>query len=278
MTLDREEIASWSVSIGVHALLFLIMLFWIVQQSVILLPMEVQLLFADAHTKPVTRPHAAPPVRTDPTARTAQAATRTLSRVPSQQADARKQSASAPRIPAASQQGRSAPAVPPAQARTQNPVEFLDRGSDKPRITHSPSPSASPRTGTREELAGTGSSRDRTGSAITQRPAGSGETPSISGTPSSAATISWADGVARNRIAGVLPVFPPDVHREATITVTFLVHPNGSIHGITFLQKGEPKFEQAVLAAMRTWKFNTLASAVPQEDQEGKAAFTFRLK
>ena len=191
----------------------------------------------------------------------------------------RKSAATGNPIPSTSRQGQATADVPSTQPRGQTPVEFLNRGIEKPRVTSGTSPSASPVIGTREQVAGTGSDRDRTGSAITQRPAGGGgETPSISGTPSSSTTISWASGVNRNRIAGAMPAFPSDVHREATIKVRFSVRVDGGVHSITFLQKGEPKFEQAVLTAMRTWRFNALATKGNQDDQDGTATFVFTLK
>jgi len=90
--------------------------------------------------------------------------------------------------------------------------------------------------------------------------------------------IAWGSGISRSRIAGLLPVFPEGVHREAQIQVKFTVRPDGSLFGMTLVQKGEPSFEQASLSAMRTWKFNALPVTSEQKDQKAVATFYFKLK
>lgn len=100
----------------------------------------------------------------------------------------------------------------------------------------------------------------------------------LSSTPATASNIDWGMGPSRNRIAGVMPEFPSGVTREATIKVRFTVKPDGSVRNITFIQKGEPAFENAVLRAMRTWKFNALPGSMEQTDQNALATFRFELK
>jgi TonB family protein len=90
--------------------------------------------------------------------------------------------------------------------------------------------------------------------------------------------IEWAGGITRQRIAGSMPGFPDGVNREAQIVARFVVEPDGEIRDIVFLRKGEPRFEERVLAAMRGWRFNRLPAAVGQADQTGKATFYFKLK
>jgi protein TonB len=75
-----------------------------------------------------------------------------------------------------------------------------------------------------------------------------------------------------------MPAFPRDVNREAQIRVRFTVRPDGAIGAMAVLQKGEPRFEQAALAAMGSWRFNALPAGAERRDQTGVATFNFRLR
>jgi TonB family protein len=109
-------------------------------------------------------------------------------------------------------------------------------------------------------------------SAITSDPG------TLSATPHSSADIQWDGGLSRNRISGVLPSFPPGASREVQVAVRFRVRPDGTMYGMTVIQKGDPRYERAALTAMRTWRFNALPPEVKQSDQTGTAVFTFTLK
>jgi TonB family protein len=100
----------------------------------------------------------------------------------------------------------------------------------------------------------------------------------LNATPRSSANIQWDGGLARNRIAGILPAFPPGSTRDAQISVRFRVRPDGSMYGMTVIQKGEAAYERAALDAMRTWKFNALPESAQQADQVGTATFVFKVR
>ena len=276
MTLDREDYASWTISVGIHAALLLIMLIWMVRQQDLPIPREVEVLFGYDEPERRVPPPRPQPVTTDRSTDISRRIERSTAASASPR-QAQRQPARPAATTAAPARGQSAPFIPPTQPRGHDQVEFLERGGEKTRVAPTAVTSVPVTPGTREQLPGSDAQRDRSGSAITKMPAEAGS-PTVTGSPGSSTSISWSDGAARNRIAGTLPVFPPDVHREATITVRFRVRPDGSVFDITFVRKGEPKFENAVLTAMRTWKFNALPEGSRKEDQTGTAAFTFKLK
>jgi TonB family protein len=274
-TEPNDEMKSWGISIFVHALLLFITMFWVVASNKHKTPEVIELTIAEVGEAPViirsaiqSIPHRA---ATSTAASTSQAR---QARVREQRAPAQDQTQS--------QSGAASVRVPPRQQRGMEETSLPDFGAGSSTRTTASDPGAAsigrrdsrendlPSSGNRD--AGTYGVEGDQNSPITTDP---GE---LSGTPATASNIDWGNGPSRNRIAGAMPVFPPGVNREAKIKVRFTVRPDGSVRGITFLQKGEPTFENAVLRAMRTWKFTALPVDMSQVDQNAIATFNFQLR
>jgi len=90
-------------------------------------------------------------------------------------------------------------------------------------------------------------------------------------------SISWRDGGNRSKISGSLPRYPENSNKEVQIKVRISVTPDGSVNQITPLQKADFIFENAVITALKTWKFEKLKTAQPAENQTGIITFNFKL-
>lgn len=89
--------------------------------------------------------------------------------------------------------------------------------------------------------------------------------------------IEWS-GLARERIRGELPHYPPGVNKEVIIKVKFYVNPDGSVADVVLMQKGETRLESVTLDALRKWQFSPLDSNAPQILQEGTITFIYKLE
>ncbi|MBM3329359.1 MAG: hypothetical protein FJY67_07810 [Calditrichaeota bacterium] len=89
--------------------------------------------------------------------------------------------------------------------------------------------------------------------------------------------ISW-EGIARTKLSGALPEFPPGVNRTATIRLAFAVNPAGDVVTLSPVVKGVPELERVSIDALRTWRFNALDRTLPQADQRGEITFIFKLR
>jgi TonB family protein len=283
MTLNSVDAKSWGISIGLHALLLLIMIFWAAFPEIRHLPQEIQLQFIMPRTDAVQPPiaEARPRVReTAATQRSSSPQVRSTSSVsqpaarpaPSQQTTARESAPleAAPSTP-----------VPPREVRGgDEAVDFMDRGGGKTSRSSAPTTGDFTRRESREQgLSTSAQSADRvTGAGSGEQTALTSDPGTLSATPHSSANIQWDGGLSRNRIAGVLPAFPPGATQEVQVAVRFRVRPDGTMYGMTVVQKGDPRYERAAMDAMRTWRFNALPSGAKQADQVGTAIFTFKLK
>ena len=283
MTLNSDDLKGAGVSVGIHALLMLIMVFWVAFPDIDRWPEEIQLSFLMPDRLPETPPvlDARPRVQSDAVA--------TQSTAPRQQRSTSVEQASARQAPSrettAAQQGArsSAPSspVPPRELRgTEDAVDFMDYGGGKQDRSSATQRGELTRHESREQgLATSSHSSDNvSGAGQGEQSAITADPGTLSATPHSSADIQWDGGVTRNRISGVLPDFPPGATREVQVAVRFRVRPDGSMYGMTVVQKGDPLYERAALTAMRTWKFNALSSSAKQADQVGTAVFSFRLK
>lgn len=292
MTTRRDDIRSWGVSIGAHLLLLLLAWYWQAFGDLPRIPEAIEIIFAAPAEEPAVQPEPVPqPVPristqpATPTTRTPRTTTpQRPAATPQPRADARQPARTPTRQQAATQSTTTQQAagtdrpVPPPQLRSREPVVLSEPGTGKSDASSGRTTGFESRGDSREaQLPGaTSAERDRAGSGVASRTASDGG--QLSGTPTSSANIDWGTGLARSRIAGSLPSFPPGATREATIKVRFTVRPNGTVTALTLMQKGEPLFEQAALAAMRGWKFNALPASVEQQDQQGVATFVFKLK
>lgn len=283
MTLNSDDAKSWGISIGLHALLLLIMIFWVAFPAMRRLPQEIQLQFITPR-QPAEQPpivEARPRIReTSVTQRSASPTVRSSTTIaqpaarpaPSRQTTARQSGAD-----------RAAPStpVPPREIRGgADAIDFMDQGGGKSTRSSAPTTGEFTRRESREQglSTSTSSSDNVSGAGSGRQSALTSDPGTLSATPHSSANIQWDGGLSRNRISGVLPSFPPGATQELQVAVRFRVRPDGTMFGMTVIQKGDPRYERAALDAMRTWRFNALPAGVKQADQIGTALFHFKLR
>ncbi|MDT8325352.1 MAG: TonB family protein, partial [Bacteroidota bacterium] len=174
----------------------------------------------------------------------------------------------------------STPAAPRELRGTDDAVDFMDYGGGKRDRSSAPQTGDYTRRESREQGLNTSqqSADNVSGAGEGAQSSITADPGTLSATPHSSADIQWDGGISRNRISGVLPDFPPGATREVQVAVRFRVRPDGSMYGMTVIQKGDPRYERAALSAMRTWKFNALPENSSQTDQVGTAVFSFKLK
>ena len=65
-------------------------------------------------------------------------------------------------------------------------------------------------------------------------------------------------GEVRNRtiITNVLPEFPENIMRNASVTMEFTVVENGSVQNVRITRRSEPEFERVSVEALSQWIFN----------------------
>ena len=282
MTIYNVDIRSWGISLTLHALLMLIMIFWAAFPDIREYPQEIELVFLEpAARTEAPKLDARPRVLPQPTEQRA-ASPRTQARSSAEQSAARQ--APAPQTTARErgiQQAAPSTPVPPRELRgTTDAVDFMDYGGGKNERSSAQSAGEYSRRESREQGLSTAerSADHATGAGSGEQRAITSDPGTLSATPHSSADIQWDGGLSRNRISGVLPDFPPGATREVQVAVRFRVRPDGSMYGMTVIQKGDPRYERAALAAMRSWRFNALPSDAKQIDQVGTAVFSFKLK
>ena len=89
-------------------------------------------------------------------------------------------------------------------------------------------------------------------------------------------TLTW-DGPARVRTSGNPPAFPVGLNKAATVRLELIVAPDGSVISVRPLTKGLPQLEQVSIAALKTWRFNSLDKGLAQQNQKGIITFIFQL-
>ena len=282
MTARSDDVKSWAASIGLHALLFLFMIVWVAFPDI---PVQevIELTFL--------RP--SPPLSTElPSAQrvTAEQAPVQAASVQKERTQAVSRPASVPspsprttartQAPVKAAPSTSVPVQQRALRTRENPLEMSDFGGGKQESSSAPEMGDAVRQQSRERglsttatpgqgATGAGESSD---TKITSDPG------IISATPGSSYNITWASGLARNRIAGSLPGFPPGDKRDVQVSVRFQVRPDGTLYGMTVMQKGDPRYEDEALRAVRSWRFNALTSDMRQADQVGSVTFTFKVR
>ncbi|MDX9758287.1 MAG: TonB family protein [Bacteroidota bacterium] len=283
MTSNSDDGKSWGISIGLHALLFLIMVFWAAFPEGRKLPRDIELRFL----LPRTAMEQPPLVEARPRMR--EVSPRQQSMAPTQQPSTSIAQPAARPSPAsrttARESGRveAAPStpVPPREIRgSDDAIDFMDQGGGKATRSSATTTGDLTRRESREQGLSTTDTRgdNVTGAGAGTQSALTSDPGTLSGTPHSSANIQWDGGLSRNRIAGVLPAFPPGATQSLQIAIRFRVRPDGTMYGMTVLQKGDTRYERAALDAMRTWRFNALPTNAKQADQVGTAVFHFTLR
>jgi TonB family protein len=278
---NSVDAKSWGISIGLHVLLMLIMLFWAAFPDIQRLPTELEITIVQPAEEQVRR--FATVARIQPRQENVATSTPRRAQIPSVSQPSARQAPARDNVARDPGPERAAPStpVPPREVRGgADPVDFMDFGGGMQERSSGATTGEITRRESREQghstsmqssdnVVGAGSATER---AITADPG------TLSATPRSSANIQWDGGLARNRIAGILPAFPPGSTRDAQISVRFRVRPDGSMYGMTVIQKGEAAYERAALDAMRTWKFNALPESAQQADQVGTATFVFKVR
>ncbi len=254
MIVDSDRAKGWMVSIAVHLLLLVIFFLWRSTAPVMEIPREVEVAFLSPVIPIGKEAEIAAPA---PVARRSNPAPATprIAPVPPVNHGARRTAPAPERSDAASTGRATVPGDMPPPVTKDQPALHGD----------------------------TGASSSTTGAGSKTRPGSGSAAPSagpVAGAGGSGVTplIDWTGGVTRQRIAGGMPGFPEGQHREMQIVARFTVAPDGRISDIEILRKGDPRYEDRVLAAMRGWRFNRLPAGVEQADQSGKATFLFKLK
>ena len=85
--------------------------------------------------------------------------------------------------------------------------------------------------------------------------------------------LNWDGDI--DRAAMVQPLPENSANTEAVITVRFEVRPDGTVGRIIPLKKMNPELEREVMSTLRTWRFSSLPSGVPQQAQWGTITFRF---
>jgi len=89
--------------------------------------------------------------------------------------------------------------------------------------------------------------------------------------------LNWEGDIERNPMVQPLPTNTTD--SEATITIRFEVKPDGTVGRIIPIKKsGNPELAREVMNTLRSWRFSSLPSGIPQQNQVGTITFRFVLE
>jgi len=125
-----------------------------------------------------------------------------------------------------------------------------------------------------EQVVGKSSSRSATQVAV---PFGSGTDAGGVGEHVSM-MVQWSGGGSRKLLAGDMPSYPSGVNISAQIKLKVVVLPDGSVKSVAPAQKGNTRLENAAIAKVKLWQFEPLLSAQPQVEQLCTVTFNFTLK
>jgi len=91
-------------------------------------------------------------------------------------------------------------------------------------------------------------------------------------------SIQWMEGGTRRKIFGELPKYPPGVNVEAQVKILTTVQPDGTVKAVQPVQKANTRLEDAAMAEIRYWRFESLRSSLPQVEQTCVITFLFKLR
>jgi len=86
------------------------------------------------------------------------------------------------------------------------------------------------------------------------------------------------DAAARTVTSKVIPEYPENLQKEATIKIRFTVLPSGKVGEMLPIIKSDATLEKLTLDALRQWQFNPLPTTVPQRIETGIITFRYLLK
>jgi len=99
-------------------------------------------------------------------------------------------------------------------------------------------------------------------------------------TESSGQTPYQIEGAVASRtvIYRVIPEYPENLQKQATLKISFTVLPNGHVGEMIPAIKADAQLEKITLDALRQWRFNALAGEAPQRIERGVITFRYLLK
>lgn len=280
MTALSDDLKGWGVSIVFHLLLLLIFFFYTVRTPTTPIPQEIDVSFVE-ELQPITK-EISTTLKTTYTPPT----NKELKTSPSTSTSIIKSkikispSVSSPAITKSKIQAPRNKPIPPIQTRRASQIELPQQAETKHAATSVPSPATATdrKTGTKESALSTPTSDDNPSAHNVQDKTGSAQNTSPSQGNLNLPVITWSGGMSRQRVSGQMPNYPEGVNKEVQIVVRFTVSPDGTVKQTSLVRKGEPRFEERVLSAMQSWKFNKLPATVEQIDQAGTATFNFKLR
>ncbi len=100
---------------------------------------------------------------------------------------------------------------------------------------------------------------------------------SLLGDKSDSPTAYYLEGeiLQRTIVKEVVPEYPAGFQRNATVTVQFNVHPDGSVSDLIVIRRDEPVLEELSIKSLAEWQFNP----IPQDViQKGTITFIYQLE
>lgn len=99
-------------------------------------------------------------------------------------------------------------------------------------------------------------------------------------TESSGQTPYQIEGQAASRavVHKVIPDYPENLQKQATVKISFTVLPNGQVGEMLPVIKSDALLEKITLDALRQWRFSALSADAPQRVERGVITFRYLLK
>lgn len=100
---------------------------------------------------------------------------------------------------------------------------------------------------------------------------------SLIGNSSDSPTAYYLEGeiLQRTIVKEVVPEYPAGLQRNATVTIQFNVHPDGSLSHLIITKRDEAILEELSLKSLAQWQFNSIPQNVVQK---GQITFVYQLK
>ena len=83
---------------------------------------------------------------------------------------------------------------------------------------------------------------------------------------------------SRTVVNRVIPEYPENLQKQATVKISFTVLPNGNVGEMIPVIKSDALLEKITLNALRKWRFNPLSADAPQRIERGIITFRYLLK
>lgn len=107
---------------------------------------------------------------------------------------------------------------------------------------------------------------------------GIGEGPGTTAGSGVSMAMEWTGGGTRRKLSGPLPAYPAGESSDAQIRLEALVTPGGKVRNVRPVQKANARMEDVAIRAVRIWTFEPLPPGVVQKDQTCLITFNFRVR